>query len=139
MRVSQIKMNNLYFKDSFRTQRSILLITGELIKAEKKFLITQEGMSKQPLETNSRMPDNITTNHIKQYQNFLSQILGKWKKWKWKIKKQCPEAMTGVIASVNQQKRQAMTMQLPQMHPPHFVPSHQAGTIQLPTTMPVES
>ena len=32
------------------------------------------------------------------------------------------EAMKRIIASVNQQKRQAMTMQLPQMHPPHFVP-----------------
>ena len=49
------------------------------------------------------------------------------------------EAMKGIIASANQQKCQAMTMQLPQMHPPHFIPPHQAGTIPLPTTIPVES
>ena len=49
------------------------------------------------------------------------------------------EATKGIISSVNQLKRQAMTMQLPQMDPPHFVPPHQAGTIPLPTTIPVES
>ena len=33
-------------KDRFRIQRSILLATGDLIKAEKKFLIIQEGIFK---------------------------------------------------------------------------------------------
>ena len=47
------------------------------------------------------------------------------------------EAMKGIITSVNQQKHQAMTMQLPQMHPPHFVSPHKAGTIPLPTIIPV--
>ena len=49
------KINNLYFKERFRIQRSILLITGELIKAEKKFLITQEGIFKTTPKRNSRM------------------------------------------------------------------------------------
>ena len=52
-----------------------------------------------------------------------------------KLQVENQEAMKGIIASVNQQKRQAMTMQLP----PHFVSPHRAGTIPLPTSIPVES
>ena len=48
------------------------------------------------------------------------------------------EAMKGIIASVNQQKHEAMTTQLSDA-PTHFVPPHQAGTIPRPTTIPVES